>query len=371
MSRFRVGAVYFVAVHFVAVYFVAVYFVALAALACITGCASDMEARTRGIARIIRQARDNGAYRCAPRELAMAESHLEFAVTELHDGHYFPASRETATADENARRALELSPRGKCNPGAPPPPAKVLDTDGDGIPDTVDKCPTEPEDADGFQDDDGCPDPDNDLDGVPDKSDKCPLEPEDKDGFEDDDGCPDPDNDKDGILDGDDKCPNEGGPKENGGCPDKDRDGDGVVDRLDKCPDVPGPPENDGCPKQKFIVVTKEKIELKQKVHFATNKSTIYPDSFAMLQEVADVLKAHSDMRVRIEGHTDSRGSLRHNMKLSDERAASVRNFLIGQGVDPTHMESRGFGPTQPIDDNRTAKGRENNRRTEFIITAQ
>jgi outer membrane protein OmpA-like peptidoglycan-associated protein len=345
----------------------------LAVLSCFTlvlaGCpGNDLRGRTHGIRDIIRQARDNGAYKCAPRELAMAESHLEFANAELDDGHYFPAKREVAVSEENAHWALERSPRNKCNP---PPVPPVLDRDHDGIPDPVDKCPTEPEDKDGFQDEDGCPDLDNDQDGIPDKADKCPNQPEDKDGFEDEDGCPDPDNDKDGLLDEDDKCPDKPGPKENAGCPDTDRDGDTVVDRLDKCPDIPGPPDNDGCPKQKYIVVTKEKIELKQKVHFATDKSTIYSDSFPMLQEVAEVLKTNANIRVRIEGHTDSRGSLRHNMKLSDARANSVKNFLIGQGVDPTHMESRGFGPTQPIDDNRTAKGRENNRRTEFIITAQ
>jgi OOP family OmpA-OmpF porin len=74
---------------------------------------------------------------------------------------------------------------------------------------------------------------------------------------------------------------------------------------------------------------------------------------------------------VRIEGHTDSRGGLKYNMKLSQSRADSVKAFLVGQGVDPSHMETRGFGPTQPIADNRTSAGREQNRRTEFIITSQ
>ncbi|HEY2746085.1 MAG TPA: OmpA family protein [Polyangia bacterium] len=340
-----------------------------ALLLLVAGCpGNDLRGRTNGIRDVIRQARENGAYKCAPRELAMAESHLEFATTELDDGKYFPAKREVAVSEDNAHRALELSPKERCNP---PPVPKVIDTDGDGIPDKLDKCPTEPEDKDGFQDADGCPDPDNDNDGILDKDDKCPNEPEDKDGFEDEDGCPDPDNDKDGVLDADDKCPNDPGPKENGGCPDKDRDGDGVVDRLDKCPDQPGPADNDGCPKPKFIVVTKEKIELKQKVHFATNKSTIYPDSFPMLTEVAEVLKSRPEIKVRIEGHTDSRGTLKHNMKLSQDRAESVRTFLVDHGVGIERMEARGFGPTQPIDDNRTSKGRENNRRTEFIITSQ
>jgi outer membrane protein OmpA-like peptidoglycan-associated protein len=342
---------------------------ALATIA-LAGCpGNDLRGRTSGIKDLVRQARQNGAYKCAPHELAMAESHLEFADAELDAGKYFPAKTEVGLAEDNARRALQLSPKDQCNP--PPAPPKPLDTDGDGIPDKTDKCPTVPEDKDGFEDLDGCPDPDNDNDGLLDKADKCPMEPEDKDGFEDVDGCPDPDNDKDGIADADDKCPIEPGPKENAGCPDKDRDNDTVVDRLDKCPDQPGPPDNDGCPKPKFIVVTKEKIELKQKVHFATNKSTIYPDSFAMLSEVADVLKARPEIKLRVEGHTDSRGSMRRNMKLSQERAESVKAFLVGKGVEPERMEARGFGPSQPIDDNRTSKGRENNRRTEFIITSQ
>jgi OOP family OmpA-OmpF porin len=69
-----------------------------------------------------------------------------------------------------------------------------------------------------------------------------PLEPEDVDSFEDDNGCPDPDNDADGVPDVSDKCPLQAGPEENGGCPDPDRDGDGVVDRVDACPDQPARP---------------------------------------------------------------------------------------------------------------------------------
>ena len=184
---------------------------------------------------------------------------------------------------------------------------------------------------------------DDDEDGVLEPADHCPDVAEDRDGFEDNDGCPDPDNDKDGVLDKEDKCPNE-----------------------------PGPADNNGCPKKyEHIVVTQEKIELKQKVHFATDKATIYPDSFAMLTEIAEVLKSRPEVRIRIEGHTDSRGGMKHNMTLSQARADSVKQFLVGQGVDPARMESRGFGPTQAIADNRTAAGREQNRRVEFIITAQ
>ncbi len=132
------------------------------------------------------------------------------------------------------------------------------DTDGDGIPDSRDLCPLEPEDKDGFQDADGCPDPDNDHDGIPDAADKCPNEPEDHDGFQDEDGCPDPDNDHDGILDVDDKCPDDPedgkGPLPHDGCPwtKSDADGDGIVDALDQCPleeeDFDNFEDGDGCP---------------------------------------------------------------------------------------------------------------------------
>ncbi len=243
-------------------------------------------------------------------------------------------------------------------------PAKVeLDRDGDGLLDKDDRCPDEP----GPRENGGCPDRDRDGDGIVDRLDKCPDQPEDKDGFEDQDGCPDPDNDKDGVLDAEDRCPNEPGPRENGGCPDHDRDGDGIVDRLDKCPDQPGIPP-DGCPARKYIILTDEKIELREQIHFATNKAEIRPDSFDLLDEVVDVLKKHETLRLRIEGHTDSRGTLKWNMKLSRERAAAVRDYLVQKGTEESRLSSDGFGPTRPIADNGSAEGREKNRRTEFFI---
>ncbi|MCO4743375.1 MAG: thrombospondin type 3 repeat-containing protein [Proteobacteria bacterium] len=90
------------------------------------------------------------------------------------------------------------------------------DGDGDGVLNQSDACPTAVEDRDGFEDGDGCPDPDNDLDGVPDTQDKCPIEAEDLDAHEDGDGCPDPDNDGDGLTDATDPCPDQAGPR---GCP--------------------------------------------------------------------------------------------------------------------------------------------------------
>ncbi len=130
------------------------------------------------------------------------------------------------------------------------------DMDKDGIPDAKDKCPKRPEDRDGFQDDDGCPDIDNDGDGIVDSADKCPTRAEDKDGFRDNDGCPEPDNDGDGVLDSADKCPNKAedrdGFQDGDGCPDLDNDRDGIPDAKDRCPnkreDKDGFQDSDGCP---------------------------------------------------------------------------------------------------------------------------
>ncbi|HEY2902164.1 MAG TPA: OmpA family protein [Polyangia bacterium] len=300
------------------------------------GCAGvQLGQNVRQVRQIAREARDNGAYKCAPRQLALADVNIEFTDAELSAGDYFRAREHLQIADENAREAYRLSPRDRCvGPG---------DRDGDGIPDDIDKCPNDPEDKDGFQDDDGCPDPDNDKDGILDAKDKCPNDAEDRDGFEDADGCPDPDNDKDGVPDVSDQCPLE-----------------------------PGPADNHGCPKKfEHIVVTQDKIELKQKIFFETDKATIMPRSFGLLDEIGSVLRARPTMRVRIEGHTDARGTAAHNMKLSQSRADSVRQHLIGLGVEGGRMDAQGFGSQQPIETNKTAAGRERNRRVEFIITQQ
>jgi len=333
------------------------------------GCAGlQLKSNVREVRAIAKEARDRGAYKCAPHELALAETHVEFAMHELDQGDYFRARDDVRIADRNAREAYNLALR--CAPKTPG------DRDHDGILDNVDKCPDDPEDKDGFEDEDGCPDLDNDKDGIPDKTDKCPNEPEDKDGFEDLDGCPDPDNDTDGIPDVKDKCPNDpedkDGFEDDDGCPDPDNDKDGVPDTADKCPNDPGPPDNDGCPKKyKLIEVTPEKIELKQKIFFDFDKSTIKPRSYPLLDEIGNVLKSRPTMTVRIEGHTDARGSRKHNMKLSAARAESVRQHLVGLGIDQSRMDAKGYGPDQPIETNKTEAGREKNRRVEFFITQQ
>jgi outer membrane protein OmpA-like peptidoglycan-associated protein len=245
------------------------------------------------------------------------------------------------------------------------------DADGDGIFDDVDQCPNEPEDFDGFQDEDGCPDLDNDGDGILDIHDGCPNDPEDLDGFQDDDGCPDPDNDGDGILDVDDLCPNEPGPPENRGCPDPDRDGDGVPDKVDNCPDEPGLVEFQGCKSAQLVMLGGNQLEILEKVYFKTGSAKLQRRSFALLDNVAAVMNAHPEItKARIEGHTDSTGSLKMNMRLSKARANTVVRYLVGRGkVDKSRLIAEGFGPTRPlIPDATTKEERAQNRRVEFHV---
>jgi OmpA-OmpF porin, OOP family len=350
-------------------------------LAVLAGCpGSEVRSKTTTTATIIATARDNGAQRCAPVELAMAESHNDFANHALDEGNYHEARREADVASLNAQLAVEKSPRDKCVPkiaeaAPPPPPPGPKDQDGDGLLDNVDKCPRDPEDKDGFQDEDGCPEDDNDADGLADKIDKCPLEPEDKDAFEDDDGCPDLDNDKDELADKIDKCPNEPEDKDafedDDGCPDPDNDKDTIVDKDDKCPLEAGVPP-DGCPKKyNLVVVTENKIELKQTVFFDTNKATIKPVSFALLNDVAAALRDNAKIAVEVQGHTDSQGDDVFNKKLSQRRAEAVKAYIAAKGVDASRMVPRGYGEDVPIADNRTADGRSQNRRVEFVITSR
>ena len=254
------------------------------------------------------------------------------------------------------------------------------DRDGDGVLDSDDKCPDQPEDRDGFEDGDGCPDLDNDRDGVPDANDKCPDKPEDRDGFEDSDGCPDMDNDGDGIPDDGDKCPlqpeDRDGFEDGDGCPDPDNDRDGILDTADRCPDKPetfnGVEDEDGCPDKGTgnvqIDVERKRITVPP-VYFATDKDVILTRSFPTLLLVADVLKKNNWVElVSIEGHTDSRGDDAYNQGLSTRRAASVVRFLKENGVTQERLRSAGFGETRPVAPNETPEGRSKNRRVEFLI---
>ncbi|HVR02620.1 MAG TPA: OmpA family protein [Polyangia bacterium] len=257
-----------------------------------------------------------------------------------------------------------------------------LDNDKDGIPDAKDKCPDEPEDKDGFQDADGCPDPDNDKDGVPDVRDKCPNAPETKNGYKDDDGCPDKnmheiDADKDGVMDDVDKCPTEPEDKDGfedaDGCPDPDNDKDGIPDVKDKCPNEPETINNvedeDGCPDKGIVTLKEGELETLTPIFFATDRARVRHAFRPPLDVIAAILKAHPEIgRCAVEGHTDATGPEAWNRKLSLERAKSVVAYLVGKGVDPARVVAIGQGEVLPWATNQTEAGRAANRRVIFHI---
>jgi outer membrane protein OmpA-like peptidoglycan-associated protein len=251
---------------------------------------------------------------------------------------------------------------------------QMADEDGDGVPDDRDQCPNAPEDRDGFQDDDGCPDPDNDGDGIPDEQDRCPGEAEDMDEFQDDDGCPDRDNDGDGVPDQDDQCPLTPGPAINHGCPIADRDGDGLADRFDNCPDEPGSLEHMGCPKAQLVQIEERRIKILDAIYFKRNGFVIDNRSYKLLDQLARVINAHPEIaHVRIEGHTDATGSAVVNRKLSQKRADAVMRHLVTRGKVSRHrLSAHGFGPDRPIHPNATTDAEHaENRRVEFLTLTE
>lgn len=229
------------------------------------------------------------------------------------------------------------------------------DADGDGITDAEDSCP----DVFGLKEFNGCPDTDGD--GIADKDDECPEvagKPELK-------GCPDADND--GIADKDDKCPQQAGPKENNGCPWPDRDGDGVLDKDDECPEEAGPASNKGCPEVTQEVQTQLNSFAKT-ILFDVGKSTIRPESATVLNNIVNVLNKYKNSKFSVEGYTDASGNKDKNQRLSEDRAYSVKAYLVDKGINPARLSAKGFGPEKPIASNKTKKGRELNRRVEINL---
>jgi OmpA-OmpF porin, OOP family len=324
----------------------------------------------------LEQVERNGAYTCAPKDLAIAKANINFAQLEISEGISSRARAHYATAMEHLEIAEKNSPPEKCAGLAVVVAPGCIDNDADGICAEVDRCPDQPEDMDGVEDTDGCPeDQDTDGDGILDSEDQCILDVEDKDGYLDNDGCPDLDNDADGILDVDDKCIDEpedpDGYEDQDGCPDKDNDTDEVLDVDDDCPNVKGDPAQRGCPKKyEGVEITETHIRINQVIHFAYNKAKILPDSFPILATVAQVLKDRPEITLSIEGHTDSRGNDKYNKKLSTKRAKAVMDHLakVG-GIEQDRLTSRGWGEEKPVDTNLTDEGRAANRRVEFVRT--
>jgi len=289
----------------------------------------------------------------------------------------------------------------------------IGDRDGDGIKDDVDMCPDDPEDFDGFKDEDGCPDPDNDNDGIldvddrcinvpedregfqdqdgcpelkdgdrdgdgiPDSKDQCPDDPEDRDGFQDEDGCPDPDNDKDGIPDKMDQCPNDpedkDGFQDEDGCPDPDNDHDGIPDVVDKCPNEPetfnGFEDEDGCPDKGSVIIQDNSIVILEKIKFRTASAEILPESNKILDAVATTLEHHPEFTlIEVAGHADERASDEYNLKLTQDRVNSVMRALIARGLDRGRLRSKGYGEYCPLEEGHNEAAWEENRRVEFKI---
>jgi outer membrane protein OmpA-like peptidoglycan-associated protein len=186
-------------------------------------------------------------------------------------------------------------------------------------------------------------------------------------------GCPVGDRDNDGIMDDVDACPDVPGLAEFKGCPPPDRDNDGVPDFIDKCPDDWGPIEEQGCPKKySMVVVHSGNIEIKQEVHFATNKFVILKDSYPLLNEVARAIIENPKLaQIEVDGHTDSKADDDFNLKLSQKRAEAVRDYLVSVGKVPAaRVSAKGYGETCPLQSNLTEAGRTANRRVEFIVTS-
>jgi outer membrane protein OmpA-like peptidoglycan-associated protein len=347
----------------------------LVAVVTLSACAQGPVARgtIAGIDSIVKRAEANGAMRCAPRELALAKSHSDFAKVRLDQGRYYDAQAHLELAEKNAHAALDLSPGERCGAEGPSL-AREGDRDGDGIGDEFDSCPDQRETYNGYEDIDGCPDdPDSDKDGIPDSKDQCPLAAEDKDSYLDEDGCPDVDNDADGVPDDKDKCPNEpedpDGFQDEDGCPDLDNDSDTVPDVDDQCPNTPGQPNaaKPGCPA--LVVVTAKEIRITQQIQFDTGKATIKPVSFPILDAVKDVLVANPKVTIEVQGHTDNVGAAAMNLKLSQDRANSVKAYLVKGGVDESRLVAKGYGMNQPLVPNDNAAHKALNRRVQFIRT--
>ncbi|UYZ63391.1 OmpA family protein [Hymenobacter weizhouensis] len=274
------------------------------------------------------------------------------------------------------------------------------DADEDGVPDREDKCPGTL--AYVSVDERGCP-PDADQDGVPDFQDQCP----DQAGNFSLGGCPDADDDT--VPDAEDACPNEAGSIALQGCPDTDQDGvpdkddlcldtpagaavdakgctvgtattttpptapandpdnDGVTGAADRCPASPGPAANRGCPELKAEARTLLR-EATRRIGFELNRATLLPSSYAVLDSLAQLLRRYPDYSLSIAGHTDSRGPAAYNLRLSRERAAAARQYLIAQGVSAARVEGRGYAARHPLASNATDAGRARNRRVEFDL---
>ena len=237
------------------------------------------------------------------------------------------------------------------------------DSDGDGVIDRKDQCP----DVAGPSTNNGCPLDDDDNDGVPNLYDACPTVPGTIDG------CPDADGDQ--VPDKYDACPMTAGSPETGGCPDA--DGDGVIDSQDPCPETYG--TMNGCTMEQFNNMSPDSegsvkvklLEAAENILFELDKSTLTEGSYEPLNDIVKVLKANPEIKLDINGHADSTGSAEYNLALSRERANTVKQYFIKQGISANRLMSEGYGERAPRTDNTTSGERALNRRVDidFVIS--
>jgi OmpA-OmpF porin, OOP family len=280
----------------------------------------------------------------------MLNSQYRVPVTENASYHFYHSVGIAA----NLFKKKEAAPVVVVIPVVEPP----KDRDGDGVLDVDDKCP----DVAGLASLQGCPD--RDGDGITDAEDKCPDIP----GLARYQGCPIPDRDKDGINDEIDKCPDVPGLARYQGCPIPDTDGDGVNDEEDKCINEKGPASNFGCPVISEDIIKRVALAAKN-VFFATASDKLLAQSFKRLNDVVTILNENPSFKVQIDGHTDDQGKDEYNQDLSDRRAASVKAYLVSKGIAEGRLSSTGYGETKPVADNKTAKGRAQNRRVEMTLS--
>ena len=309
--------------------------------------------------------------------------------------------------------------------------ARDIDSDGDGVLDSDDRCPGTPVgvEVDRY----GCPivkRKDSDRDGVYDDSDRCPGTPvgvkvdrygcpivkrrdSDRDGvYDDSDRCPGTpvgvevdrygcpivkrrDSDRDGVYDDSDRCPGTpvGVKVDRYGCPivkRRDSDRDGVYDDSDRCPGTPvgvkvdryGCPivkrkdsdrdgvydDGDSCPDTPVgAIVDGRGCWVVKGVQFDYKKWDVKPQFNSNLDNIENILKKNPGLKIRIEGHTDDIGSMKYNIGLSGKRAHAIMDYLVDKGIDSSRITTTGFGYAQPIAGNDTPEGRALNRRAEII----
>lgn len=236
-----------------------------------------------------------------------------------------------------------------------PPAPVVADNDDDGVVGSEDDCPN----ASGLSKYHGCPVPDTDTDGINDENDKCPTE----EGLVKYKGCPIPDVDKDGINDEADQCPDAKGLSRYEGCPIPDTDKDGVNDEEDKCPSIPGIMGNNGCADLQPLM-----NEISSQLKFESGKVNLSKRIYIGVDSLVVLMQNNANLTLIITGHTDNTGTLKINEKLSLQRAMVVSNYLIKKGIDKKRISQKGFADTRPIADNKTLKGRAQNRRVDIEV---